>query len=89
MTDAQPEGSSAPPGKTPFASWLDSIIPAVIPTDAEFARRIGVDQSYVTRYRTGRRPQVPILVKIADVTGTNLETLLRIVGYKPGSGGSS
>jgi hypothetical protein len=26
---------------------------------------------------------VPALVRIADVTGTNLETLLRIVGYAP------
>lgn len=66
---------------TPFASWLDSIVPAVIPSDAEFARRVGVDQSYVTRWRRGRRPQVPALVKIAKVTGTNIETLLMIAGY--------
>jgi len=61
--------------------WLDSIVPAVIPTDAEFARRVGVDQSYVTRWRRGVRPQVPALVKIAKVTGTSIETLLMIAGY--------
>lgn len=81
MPDSREQGTS--PAPTKFALWLDSIIPAVIPTDAEFARLVGVNQSYVTRWRRGRRPQVPALVKIADVTGTNLETLLRIVGYVP------
>lgn len=77
-----PSGGSAPdPKKAPFASWLDSIVPAVIPSDAEFARRLGVDQSYVTRWRRGVRPQVPALVKIARATGTNIETLLMIAGY--------
>jgi transcriptional regulator with XRE-family HTH domain len=56
-------------------------VPAVIPSDAEFARRVGVDQSYVTRWRRGRRPQVPALVRIAKVTDTSVETLLMIAGY--------
>lgn len=85
MPDTQAEGQDSS-AKTPFASWLDSIVPAVIPSDAEFARKVGVDQSYVHRWRRGRRPQVPALVKIADVTGTSLETLLRIVGYATGGG---
>jgi transcriptional regulator with XRE-family HTH domain len=89
MPNAQAGEPGPTPEKMPFASWLDSIIPAVIPNDAEFARRVGVDQSYVTRWRRGRRPQVPALVKIADATGTNLETLLRIVGYTAGSDGKS
>jgi transcriptional regulator with XRE-family HTH domain len=67
--------------RTPFASFLDSIVPAVIPSDAEFARRVGVDQSYVTRWRRGRRPQVPALLKIAKVTNTPVENLLTIAGY--------
>lgn len=70
-----------PEQKTPFSSWLDSIVPALIHSDAEFARRINVDQSYVTRWRRGRRPQVPALVKIAKVTNTSVETLLMIAGY--------
>lgn len=80
-----PDSSAGEPHRgqprTPFASWLDSIVPAVIPSDAEFARRVGVDQSYVTRWRRGRRPQVPALVKIAKATGTSVETLLMIAGY--------
>jgi transcriptional regulator with XRE-family HTH domain len=83
MSNTEAEGQGSPT-KTPFAFWLDSIVPAVISSDAEFARRVGVDQSYVHRWRRGRRPQVPALVKIANVTGTNLETLLRIVGYDTG-----
>lgn len=72
--------------KTPFGSWLDSIVPAVIPTDAEFARRLGVDQSYIHRWRRGVCPQVPALVKISSVTGTSLETLLMIAGYQNSAG---
>lgn len=81
MPESEDQEPRAAPTK--FALWLDSIIPAVIPTDAEFARRLGVNQSYVHRWRRGRRPQVPALIKIADVTGTDLNTLLRIVGYAP------
>ena len=81
MPSNSPREAAADRQKTPFASWLDSIVPAVIPSDAEFARRLGVDQSYVTRWRRGVRPQVPALVKIAKVTSTNLETMLMIAGY--------
>jgi len=81
MANAEAKGSPETPKKTPFASWLDSIVPAVIPTDAEFARRVGVDQSYVHRWRRGRVPQVPALMKISRATGTSVETLLAIAGY--------
>jgi transcriptional regulator with XRE-family HTH domain len=80
MNDTQP----GTPGteRTPFSSWLDSIIPAVFKNDAEFARRLGVNQSYVHRWRRGVQPQVPALMKIARLTGTDIETLLRIAGYQ-------
>jgi transcriptional regulator with XRE-family HTH domain len=81
MPNTEAKGPDATSGKTPFASWLDSIVPAVIPTDAEFARRVGVDQSYVHRWRRGRVPQVPALLKIAKATGTSIETLLAIAGF--------
>jgi transcriptional regulator with XRE-family HTH domain len=82
MPTSKPDSGQANTRQTPFASWLDSIVPAVIPSDAEFARRVGVAQSYVTRWRRGRRPQVDNLVKIAKATDTNIETLLMIAGYK-------
>jgi transcriptional regulator with XRE-family HTH domain len=75
-----------PPGepgteRAPFSSWLDSIIPAVFKNDAEFARKLGVNQSYVHRWRRGVRPQVPALMKMAKLTGTDIGTLLMIAGY--------
>lgn len=84
-----PDSGASDARKTPFASWLDSIVPAVVPSDAEFARRLGVDQSYVHRWRRGVRPSVPSLVKIAKVTNTNVETLLMIAGYTDESDGKS
>jgi transcriptional regulator with XRE-family HTH domain len=89
MPASSAQESSSEPPKTRFALWLDSIIPAVIPSDAEFARRVGVNQSYVHKWRRGRRPQVPALLKIAEVTGTSIETLLAIAGYAEDSEKSS
>lgn len=82
------EKSPGEPGKerAPFSSWLDSIIPAVFKNDAEFARKLGVDQSYVHRWRRGVRPQVPALIKMAKVTGTDVGTLLMIAGYESDEG---
>ena len=67
--------------QTAFAVWLDSMIPAVFPNDAAFARRVGTDPGSVHYWRKGRRPQPTALVRIADATGTSIDTLMRIVGY--------
>lgn len=80
-----------PPGTpstehTPFSSWLDSIIPAVFKNDAEFARKLGVNQSYVHRWRRGVRPQVPALMRMAKLTGTDIGTLLMIADYQDDGG---
>lgn len=83
MAETQPPDPGSARGRTPFAKWLDAMVPAVFASDAEFARRVGVPQDYVYRWRRGRTPQVPALVKIANATGTSLETLLRIAGYAP------
>jgi transcriptional regulator with XRE-family HTH domain len=70
-----------------FARWLDSIVPALFPTDAALARAIGVNQSTVTRWRRGTTPQVPALYALADSTRTDISTLLKIAGYgRPASG---
>lgn len=68
---------------TPFAHWLDAMIPAKFRNDAEFARAIGVEQVYVYRWRRGTKPQIPMLVRISKATGTSVETLAEIVGYQP------
>jgi len=76
---------------TPFAHWLDAMIPAKFKNDAEFARQLGVEQVYVHRWRRGVKPQVPMLVRISRLTGTSVETLAEIVGYEPSqrAGGTS
>ena len=72
---------------TPLAHWLDSVVPALFPSDAALSRALGVPQSYVSRWRRGVIPEVPSLVKLASATGTSVETLLRIAGYLPGDAG--
>jgi hypothetical protein len=69
---------------TPLAHWLDSVVPALFPSDAALSRALDVPQSYVWRWRRGTTPEVPSLVKLANVTGMKLESLLRIAGYLPG-----
>ena len=73
---------------TPLARWLDSVVPALFPSDAALSRALGVPQSYVSRWRRGITPEVPSLVKLATATGTSVETLLKIAGYRlPGDEG--
>lgn len=71
--------------QTPFAHWLNAMIPAKFKNDAEFARAVGVEQVYVHRWRRGVRPQIPMLLKISRATGTSVETLAEIVGYEGGA----
>jgi len=72
----------------PFASWLDAIIPAIFPNDAEFARELGVAQSQVHRWRRGVVPQLDALVKMSRLTGTAVETLAKIAAYRPDAEGN-
>ena len=70
-----------------FARWIDSIIPALFENDAALARAVGVNQSTVLRWRRGTAPQVPALYTLAEVTGTDIATLLKIAGHgRPASG---
>jgi len=78
-----PSRSASGQDRTPFAFWLDSMIPAMFPNDAAFARALGVDQSQVHRWRRGVVPQAPALMKMAKLTGTAIETLVQIAGYRP------
>ncbi len=70
-----------------FARWLDSVIPAVYRSDAALAKAVGVDRSMVGRWRRGATPQATSLIRLADATGTSLETLFRISGYRPNAPG--
>ena len=66
-----------------FARWLDSLMPAVFESDAALARAIGAKQSTVMRWHRGSIPTVPYLLKLSEVTGTRIEVLLKIAGYRP------
>ena len=68
----------------PFGRWLDGLIPAVFESEAALSRAVGVPQSTVSRWRRGEtRPRVEQLLTLSEVTGTSIETLVRIAGYQP------
>jgi transcriptional regulator with XRE-family HTH domain len=75
-------GQSPAVQPTAFARWLDSLIPAVYPTDTALARAIGADKSTVSRWRRGAVPAVPQLLKLSKETGTDISALLKIAGYE-------
>lgn len=63
------------------------MVPAIFENDAALARAVGVNQSTVLRWRRGTVPQVPALNALAEVTGTDIATLLKIAGHgQPASG---
>ena len=69
---------------TPFGKLLDSLVPAVFESEAALARKIGVPQSTVSRWRRGAtRPRVEQLLTLAEVSGISIETLVRTAGYQP------
>jgi transcriptional regulator with XRE-family HTH domain len=73
---------TGPDERTPFGSLLDAIIPALFPNDAALAKRLGVNQSQVHRWRRDVRPQITMLVRISEATGISVETLAKIVSYE-------
>ena len=75
------ETDAADRPETPFAKWLDSIVPALFPSDAALARELDLAQANVSRWRRGTVPQVPALRKLAKVTGVSVDFLLRVAGY--------
>ncbi|HXL96629.1 MAG TPA: CII family transcriptional regulator [Streptosporangiaceae bacterium] len=83
MSTNQPAAAGADLERMPFASLLDAIIPALFANDAAFAKKLGVNQSQVHRWRRDVKPQITMLVRISEATGITVETLARIVGYEP------
>ena len=69
------------PPATPFAAWLDSLVPALFESDAALARAVGMPQANITRWRAGTRPGIPALLKLANATGAGVEYLLKVAGY--------
>src|SRR5512132_1479397 len=46
-------------------------------TQEQFAKRVGVQRLAVARYEAGRMPRSEVLVRIANVTGLNINDLVR------------
>jgi transcriptional regulator with XRE-family HTH domain len=69
-----------------LADWLDWLVPTVFPSYAALARATEVPESYVSRWRSGMIPEAPNLIKLANATGTNVETLGRLVAARDRSG---
>jgi 8-oxo-dGTP pyrophosphatase MutT (NUDIX family) len=78
-----PKKSSASPEPTNFSRWLDTIVPAMFPTDAALARAAGLPPSSLHRWRRGGLPKVPALYQLAEATGAGMEQLLAVTGYIP------
>ena len=87
MPDNRGSRAVKEPTATAFAKYIDSIVPAMYPTQAALARAVGVSTATVSRWRNGMTPQLPALYALARVTGISLETLFQIAGYgRPPSG---
>jgi transcriptional regulator with XRE-family HTH domain len=72
-----------PESATRFSRWLDSLIPAAFESDAALARELGISQSTVMRWRRGKTlPSMPMLYRLARVTGTRPDILLQIAGHE-------
>jgi hypothetical protein len=84
MPDSPSPSEATGDEHSPFARWLDGLVPAVFESEAALARAIGVPRSTVSRWRHSEtRPRVEQLLTLSDVTGTSIETLVRIAGYRP------
>jgi transcriptional regulator with XRE-family HTH domain len=82
-----PEEPRSDSGETaPFGKLLDSLVPAVFESEAALARRIGVPQSTVSRWRRGAtRPRVEQLLTLSEVSGISIDVLVRTAGYRSSS----
>ena len=87
MPDRPGEQAGERSSASAFAKYIDSIIPAMYPTQAALARAVGVSTATISRWRSGTSPQMPALYALAKATGISLESLFQIAGYgRPPSG---
>lgn len=68
-----------------FGSWLTATRKAMgFPTSSSLARKIGIPQPTISRWQSGAKPSVEHLVKISDLFGIDLKTLLILSGHMQG-----
>lgn len=79
-----------PPEAPEFAAWLISTGRALgYTTNTALAKAIGVPQPTVSRWKGGSKPSVEHLVKISELFGVELKTLLVLAGYMQGDVGKA
>ncbi|MCG5220290.1 helix-turn-helix domain-containing protein [Streptosporangium sp. KLBMP 9127] len=67
-----------------FAEWVSATARGLgFRTDAQLAKALGVQQSTVTRWRTGSQPQIKHLVAISRLFKMKIEPLLALSGHVP------
>jgi transcriptional regulator with XRE-family HTH domain len=70
-----------------FGEWLDATMQSRGLSQADVARRIGVADVQVSRWRRGQvRPSVQYLQRVADTFGVSRATLDHIAGYPVAEG---
>lgn len=67
----------------PFVHWLNTLVPAMFPSDAALARAVEISPSQVGRWRRGSIPRVDVMRRLATATGVSPEYLLWVVGARP------
>ena len=70
---------------SPFANWLIDTGKALgYTTNTALAKALGIPQPTVSRLKTGSKPSVEHLVKISELLGVELKTLLVLSGHMKG-----
>ncbi len=66
-----------------FGPWMEAEVRSRSLTQAEFARRMGVSQSTVSRWYGGRLPDARFIDRIADVLVLDYDAVATRAGYRP------
>ena len=66
-----------------FGSWLASQLRGRDLNQSEFAARLGVSQSTISRWINGRIPEATLLDRIADVLVLDYDFVATKAGYRP------
>lgn len=67
-----------------FATWVQGHLRSREWNDSDFARKMGIEPSVVSRWMTGkRRPSPASCDLIADALGVDTDVVLTLVGHRP------
>ena len=71
---------------TEFGSWLNATRKAMgFPTNSALARALDIPQPTISRWQSGAKPSVEHLVKVSELLGVGLKTLLILSDHMSGN----